>query len=288
MSFVPRFFTKVNPTQIKIIERKGKYSKTAYPGIHFMIPFADSIKTTLSKVEQTLTLPKQSVYTKDNICVNVDGFISCKVVKPEVTAYRCENFLKHLEIYANSLLLRNVSKEKLDKIMEYRDEINSQLLKEIQPSADRWGIECKKFEIKNISFDENYSGTLDWEADTQRFIQTKLLNLEASKTSVAKTAEVMHAKILIEGSTDAKITYLKYKALSDEMSAFKKLLDSGVLNEDILNFKLKKDLISAYDNLADGQKTLIIKKDLDGFNSLLDDFGKKLNRMQQEAKNEAK
>ena len=63
-----------------IIERLGKYEKTLTPGIYFLIPFVDSASYKQEMREQVIDIPSQSVITKDNIQVEVDGLLYLKIM----------------------------------------------------------------------------------------------------------------------------------------------------------------------------------------------------------------
>ncbi len=76
-----------------IIERLGKYQRTLTPGIYFLIPFFDSIAYKQEMREQVVDMPSQSVITKDNIQVEVDGLIYLKVMDPKKASYGIGNYL---------------------------------------------------------------------------------------------------------------------------------------------------------------------------------------------------
>ena len=63
-----------------IIERLGKYQRTLTPGIYFLIPFIDFVAYKQEIREQVIDIPSQSVITKDNIQVEIDGLLYIKVI----------------------------------------------------------------------------------------------------------------------------------------------------------------------------------------------------------------
>ena len=270
MSLSTRFFTIVKPREAKILERFGRYSRTLNSGLHFMIPFVDSIKSSISMKEKTIQISKQEVITKDNVDVKIDGVLYCSIVDPYIAAYECGDPTSYLERMAKSLLRCEIGQITLDATLHEREKINTRLLSEIKSTADRWGVECKRYEIKSIYLDDEFVKLMNYEADSERYKRGKMLNAEAFKVSSINNAQRDCEKIIKKGSAEAKTTYLEFKALAEKVDVLRQQLDSGVSSQEFLDFKLKNDLIAAYEELADENKSLFLKKDFDNFKTVFD------------------
>jgi regulator of protease activity HflC (stomatin/prohibitin superfamily) len=61
--------------QIKIIERLGKYHRTAEAGLNTVVPFFDSVRETIDLREQITKIEPQPVITRDNVTMEVDAVI---------------------------------------------------------------------------------------------------------------------------------------------------------------------------------------------------------------------
>ena len=48
------------------IERFGRYTRTLPPGLHFIVPFVDTVGRKMNMQENVLDIPPQKVITKDN------------------------------------------------------------------------------------------------------------------------------------------------------------------------------------------------------------------------------
>ena len=70
--------------QIWTVERFGAYTRMLQPGLNFVMPYVDRVGRRLNVQEQVVEIPEQSVITKDNATVAVDGVIYYRVGHPGV------------------------------------------------------------------------------------------------------------------------------------------------------------------------------------------------------------
>ena len=68
--------------QVKIIERLGKYHRTAEAGLNTILPFLDSVRETIDLREQITKIEPQPVITRDNVTMEVDAVIYSVIVDP--------------------------------------------------------------------------------------------------------------------------------------------------------------------------------------------------------------
>jgi regulator of protease activity HflC (stomatin/prohibitin superfamily) len=67
---------------VKIVERLGKYHRTAEAGLNTIVPFLDSIRTTIDLREQITKIEPQPVITRDNVTMEVDAVIYYLIADP--------------------------------------------------------------------------------------------------------------------------------------------------------------------------------------------------------------
>ena len=102
-----RWIQIVPQKQVKIIERLGKYHRTAEAGLNTIVPFIDSIRATIDLREQITKIEPQPVITRDNVTMEVDAVIYSVIVDPVRATYEVQNLRWGLEQLTLSAL-RNV------------------------------------------------------------------------------------------------------------------------------------------------------------------------------------
>ena len=92
LAFIIQGLKIVPPYQRGVIQRLGRYVRTAEPGLNLLIPFMDSI-IRVDMREQVVDVPPQDVITKDNVAVEVDAVIYHEATDPVKLTYNVENFI---------------------------------------------------------------------------------------------------------------------------------------------------------------------------------------------------
>jgi regulator of protease activity HflC (stomatin/prohibitin superfamily) len=62
------------------VERFGRYRETLLPGLRVINPFIDTIGHKVNVQENVLSIDEQTVITKDNASVKVDGIVFYQVI----------------------------------------------------------------------------------------------------------------------------------------------------------------------------------------------------------------
>src|SRR3954451_8453113 len=65
------------------VERFGRYRTTLMPGLNLIIPYIDRIGHKMNVQETVLEIPSQTVITRDNATVTVDGVVFYQVLEAQ-------------------------------------------------------------------------------------------------------------------------------------------------------------------------------------------------------------
>ena len=193
--------------QVKIIERLGKYHRTAEAGLNTIFPFLDSVRETIDLREQITKIEPQPVITRDNVTMEVDAVIYSVIVDPVRATYEVQNLRWGLEQLTLSALRNVIGQLDLDHTLASRDTTNSQLRAALDTATQQWGVKVMRIELKNITPPEEIRLTMEKQMTAERTRRAVVTTAEGDKSSAILRAEGQKQSQIVtaEGSKQAAI-----------------------------------------------------------------------------------
>lgn len=243
-----------------VIEYLGKYKTTWQAGLHIKIPYLERIVKKVSFKEQVLDFPPQPVITKDNVTMQIDSVVFCKVFDPQLYTYGVERPISGLQNLSSTTLRNIIGEMELDQTLTSRDTINSRMQAVLDEATDAWGIKVTRVEIKNIQPPPEIEQIMTKQMRAERERRQTVLEAQAHQEAVVSRAEGdKKAKILAaEAERDAQIALAEGKAESIRLvyEAEAKGLET-LKNADVNDVVLKLRSLEALKEMSKGQATKI-------------------------------
>jgi len=243
-----------------VIERLGKYRTTWGAGIHMKVPLIERVARRVTMKEQVLDFPPQPVITKDNVTMQIDSVVFCKVFEPMLYTYGVESPISGLQNLAATTLRNIIGEMELDQTLTGRDAINSRMQAILDEATDPWGIKVTRVEIKNIQPPPEIEQIMTKQMRAERERRQTVLEAQAHQEAVVSRAEGdKKAKILAaEAERDAQIALAEGRARSIRMvyeaeAQGLEALKNANVSETVLRLKG----IEALKDVADGRATKI-------------------------------
>ncbi len=250
----------VPQAQAYVIENLGRFKCVWDAGLHLKVPFFERVAKKVSLKEQVLDFPPQPVITKDNVTVNLDSVVFCKVFDPRLYTYGVESPIAGLQNLSATTLRNIVGELELDQLLTSRDAINQKLQAILDTATDPWGIKVTRVELKNIQPPREIEEVMTKQMRAERERRQTVLEAQAHQEAVVSRAEGdKKAKILsAEAERDAQIALAEGRARSIELvyqaeAEGIKRLNEASISENVL--KLKG--IEALKDVSDGRATKI-------------------------------
>jgi regulator of protease activity HflC (stomatin/prohibitin superfamily) len=131
-----------------VILRFGKFYKVAKPGLHFRIPIVDEFMTN-HVVVTTLSLPPQSLYTKDKQNIVVKGVIKYRIADVQTFLLEVYDAQDALSDMTQSIIKNVVMDKSLEECID--TEIDNLLSKKARVEAKKWGVEIQQVTLTDLA-----------------------------------------------------------------------------------------------------------------------------------------
>ncbi len=150
----------IRPREKGLIERLGKYKKTASQGFHWIIPVIDRmIKVDIT--ENMVDVEPQKIITKDDLNATVDAVVYFRVIDPMKSIYKAQNYRAQITSLARTTLRDIIGKMTLTEANSKRDTLNAILEQELDKQTDAWGIDVIRVELQRIEPPPDVQGAMN-------------------------------------------------------------------------------------------------------------------------------
>ena len=195
-----------------IVERFGRYHRTLNAGLNIVTPFIDHLRPLIDLREQVVSFPPQPVITRDNLVVSIDTVIYFQVTDARAATYEVANYITAVEQLTVTTLRNVVGGMELEHALTSRDQINSELRKELDEATGKWGIRVGRVELKAIEPPGSIQDSMEKQMRADRDKRAAILSAEGSKQSAILTAEGERQAAVLKARGESEATVLRAEA----------------------------------------------------------------------------
>jgi regulator of protease activity HflC (stomatin/prohibitin superfamily) len=231
-----------------IVERFGRYHRTLNAGLNMVTPFVDRLRPLIDLREQVVSFPPQPVITRDNLVVSIDTVIYFQVTDARAATYEVANYITAVEQLTVTTLRNVVGGMELEHALTSRDQINSELRKELDEATGKWGIRVGRVELKAIEPPGSIQDSMEKQMRADRDKRAAILSAEGSKQSAILTAEgerqaaVLKARgeseaVVLRAEADAKAQAARARGQAEAISTVFKAIHDGNPDQRLLAYQ---------------------------------------------------
>ncbi len=206
---------KIVPQQSAwIVERLGRFDRKLEPGMRFLFPFVDRVAYKHSLKEYAYDVHEQTAITRDNVTLTLDGLIYVRIVDPVQASYGVSDPVYAVTQLAQTTMRSEIGKLAMDESFEERERLNANIVNTINEAAQTWGIQCMRYEIKNITPPNSVLKAMEMQVAAERKKRADILASEGERQATINHAEAKKQEVVLasEGSMTDQINRAKGEA----------------------------------------------------------------------------
>jgi regulator of protease activity HflC (stomatin/prohibitin superfamily) len=242
----------VRPWEKGLIERLGRYQRTADSGLTMIIPFMERIHK-VDMREQVHDVPPQAVITKDNVVVEVDAVVYFEVTDPVKVTYNVANLYLAASKLAQTNLRNLVGDLALDESLTSREVINTQLRQILDDATDKWGVKVTRVELQRIEPPVDVTEAMHRQMKAERERRAVILEAEGQKRAAILKAEGQAEAIKKVADADRYQKLTVAKGEGEAIQTVFKAIHDGDPTNDLIAIKY----LEALEKIANGQATKV-------------------------------
>jgi len=190
---------KIVPQQSAwIVEKFGKFDRKLEPGLNFLVPFFEVIAYRHSLKEFAHDVQEQTAITRDNVTLIMDGVIYIRIVDPVQASYGVSDPIYAVTQLAQTTMRSEIGKLALDESFEERERLNANIVNAINEAAQTWGIQCMRYEIKDINPPATVLKAMELQVAAERQKRAEILESEGQRQSQINIAEAQKQEVVLE------------------------------------------------------------------------------------------
>lgn len=189
-----------------VVFRFGKLVGERSAGLNVIIPYVDRMIKVDMRVE-TLVVEPQEVITRDNVTVEVDAVVYCRVVNATDAIIVVKDYVKATGQFALTTLRSVLGKSDLDELLSQRDRINDRLRVIIDEHTEPWGVEAGIVEVKDVVLPESMQRAMARQAEAEREKRAKIIHADGERLAATALAEA--GNLLAASPASLQLRYLQ-------------------------------------------------------------------------------
>jgi len=269
------------------VERFGRYRTTLRPGLRFVNPFIDKIGQKMNVQETVLNIDPQTVITKDNATVDVDGIVFYQVIDASRAAYEVQNLTYAIGNLALTNIRTAIGAMDLDQVLSHRDEINEQLLRVLDSATEAWGTKVTRVELKDVKPPPGVQASMAKQLAADRDRRARILEAEGVKEAAILEADgrKQAAVLAAEGQKQAAFLAAEAREGSAEAEAKATAMVSTAVasgNVQALNYFVAQKYVDAFAQIgtSPNSKLVMMPTDFSGIVGTIGGIGELVKSIQ--------
>lgn len=254
--------------QAWIVEKLGRFDRKLEPGLNLLVPFIERVAYRHSLKEFAYEVQEQPAITRDNVTMMMDGMLYLRIIDPVQASYGVSDPIYAVSQLAQTGMRSEIGKLSLDQCFEERETLNANIVTALNLASQTWGIQCMRYEIKNITPPSTVLKAMELQVAAERQKRAEILQSEGLRQSKINMAEGQKQEVVLNsegaltdqvnranGEAQAIIAVAEATAKGIEMIA-KSIAAPG--GEEAISLRVAEQYVAAFEKLAKTSTTMLL------------------------------
>jgi regulator of protease activity HflC (stomatin/prohibitin superfamily) len=256
-----------------VLEKLGKFDRVLEPGLTLIIPIIQRVAYKHTLKEQAVDVHAQTAISNDNVTLSIDGVLYVKIIDPIAASYGVNNPYYAITQLAQTTMRSEIGKLKLDRTFEERETLNHAIVTCINHAATNWGIQCMRYEIKDIQPPKSILQAMELQVAAERQKRATILQSEGQRQSHINVAEGEKAQVVLaseaawmdqvnraKGEAEAIVFVAEATAKGIDIVASSIKKTGG---QEAVSLKVAEQYVEAFAKLAKESNTILLPTSID-------------------------
>lgn len=189
--------------------------------------------------------------------INIDGVLYLRIMNPEHASYGVNDIYYAMTQLAQTTMRSELGKITLDQTFANRESLNANIVNSINSAATPWGVQCLRYEIRDITPPASVKYAMDMQAEAERKKRATILDSEGSQQSEINVANGARQATILAAQGEAAAILAKAEATARGIDMLAESIGRRG-GKEAVGLRIAEQYVEAFGQIAQKGNTMLL------------------------------
>merc|ERR1712039_1006920 len=162
---------------------------------------------------------------------------------------------------AQTTMRSEIGKMTLDKTFEERDTMNAAIVSIVNEAARAWGIECLRYEIRDIIPPSSIKQAMEMQAEAEPRRRAEVLQSEGDRQSEVNLAQGKRQAAILRAEGESQAILERAKATAEGIKLLSSAIEDSKGGEKVAALRVAEQWVGSWKEMAKQSNTIVVPAD---------------------------